>query len=1220
METCPIPVSGAVARRITSRAWKHSDTRRSRVGWIAPVALMALITSAPVSAEAARLTEAFGGGGSSWSLHRRAGGEPTTGVAGAARWQRDREHAIVEPPADGFAVASYTVPAGGAGFYAIADSFLRRDAAQPGQIELRVQVGRQHASTTQVPVVATRLEAGELFDFDAFLGYLDAGDVVQVAIGAAGDAAGDRTEIDFRLERAPSIPVTVFPEDLSNGETVDAPGGWSVARGVSAGSAAARRLAWSGDADAPAPGGAGRLALNAADGGATLVAFRVPQSGFYALHEAWFAAQGAAVETRVFVGDESAAQRTLRAEAGAGHENLNTEIGYVSKGDVVYLAFAPADGGVRAEVEFGGTIVEWAPRRAPLRVRRGADGYLDVYEPEAPRRAVDIPAARWISVRAPEGGRDATTALREALAQARAMQRGEEYVGVRLEAGTTYVVASTQVGGTVFAIDNTRRVVLDGNGATLRVASPELTRKEVDLFVLARSRDIVLADLVVEATTIPFTTGEIVDVSPRGETTQTVTFRVDAGALDPLQDISRDGRNNAYAYDPAIPGRLALGTWTHYPGSGNPSIRATNTPGVFTHRVTRTNDSIEPGGKWLIKNKRGGVVYLTTRAGTENVTLSGIDGRAAGGGHLRFWQTSGVNILDCRFEPDGDNWISSSADGVHGRGREGVWIENTLIRGICEDIMNTYGQNMIVIADDEPDDTTMSIRMFTRSSESFDDGAARVPTEESVAVGDQLVFFDPRTGRVQGYAGVVAIANGRYTLTNTVPGIDPWDEGDGKHATMVYNTRAAGRFFVRDTRMMDSMRFGVYIKARGGVVFGSQFEGLSAPAIFATNEPEWPEGPPATHLWVQGCTFSQNNHGYMARHRDFMVVDPADISIYTRRFRQADEADDFRANLTRDQYANSHMKLIGNVFHDWRGMGIAVRNSRNARIEDNVFLPPVNDDVMRRTLADDPALNVDGRGTYAAIYLDSVGGARVSGNRFHGLAAGDRGLVSDRDVAGLTESDNAVLAHGAKEGVALSFDEWFGDTSVARGPGGETKGNVRLGGGKHRAGRLGGGVFFAGGAPATLERVEGWGGKALEAFGLAGWIRLEGAGDGAGAVLIAGDETDGVAVALNAGRWRAVLRQGGEGEWLDLGAATPGLWQHLALAFDGVARELRGYVDSVEIARVNGTLAAVDVPAKGAFGGGAFRGGIDEVRWTTAKWSRVDLAALALRKPPEASR
>ena len=162
---------------------------------------------------------------------------------------------------------------------------------------------------------------------------------------------------------------------------------------------------------------------------------------------------------------------------------------------------------------------------------------------------------------------------------------------------------------------------------------------------------------------------------------------------------------------------LAVGTWTHFPRSGSPSLQATGEPGIFTHRVTRTGNSISVGDKWLVKNKRGGVIYLATRGSTENVTLSSVTGLASGGGHLRFSSTSAINILDCRFEPDGDNWISSSADSVHGRGREGVWIENTLIRGICEDVMNTYGQNMVVVADDDASDAVLSLRMLDGSVE-----------------------------------------------------------------------------------------------------------------------------------------------------------------------------------------------------------------------------------------------------------------------------------------------------------------------------------------------------------------------------------------------------------------------------------------------------------------------------------------------------------------------
>jgi hypothetical protein len=61
---------------------------------------------------------------------------------------------------------------------------------------------------------------------------------------------------------------------------------------------------------------------------------------------------------------------------------------------VVYVAFANA-GNAEAQVEFAGTIVEWAPRTPPLRVARGGDGYVDVFEPTNPLTAIDVPLAKW---------------------------------------------------------------------------------------------------------------------------------------------------------------------------------------------------------------------------------------------------------------------------------------------------------------------------------------------------------------------------------------------------------------------------------------------------------------------------------------------------------------------------------------------------------------------------------------------------------------------------------------------------------------------------------------------------------------------------------------------------------------------------------------------------------------------------------------------------------
>ncbi len=1126
----------------------------------------------------------------------------------------------------------HVVPPGAAGFYAIEDSSLRVDPARPGRTPLRVwahRAGLPEPSQAE-PAVLTSLESGEFFDFDTFLGYLDAGDTIHVRLGSEADATTDRSELDFKIVRTPLIPVSVFPDDLVAPPAVIAPGSWSLASDLPAGSDVARHLASSVNDQR-------RLVLGADRTRESIATFRVPQSGYYALHEATVRATGGRVEARLYVDRETEPRRTFPVDPAAAPARLNTDLGYIAKDATITLAFANTSGAAGAAVDFTGSIVEWAPRRPPLRVRRGTDGLLDVFEPEAPRRAIDIPAARWITVPAPAGAADATEAIRRAFAEAQAAAKtANTYAGVRLEAGRTYVVASVQTGGSVFALRDARRIIFDGNGATLLVSSPELARREVTVFSVLNSREIAFADFTVKATTVPFTTGEVLAVNPPNANTQTVTFRVTPGALDPRADISRDGQADAYAYDPLIPGRLAVGSWTHYPGRGTPALQATAEPGVFTHQVTRTNSSIHVGDRWLVKNKRGGVIYLSARGASENVTLSGVTGLASGGGHLRFSPSSGINILDCRFEPDGEDWISSSADSVHGRAREGPWIENTLIRGICEDVMNTYGQSMVIVADDDANDTVMSIRVFDGSVESTGPPMLRLPTGDSIMTGDQLVFFNPKTGAVLGYARVQAIANGRVTLSQAVPGIDTWETGDGRSATMVYNTRVAARFFVRDSRVTDSMRFAIYIKARGGVVFNCQFEGLSGPSILATNEPEWPEGPPATHLWVQGCTFSQNNYGYMSRHRAFMVVDSADISVYTRRLRDPAEPAGYTAHLTRGQYANAHLKLVGNVFHEWRGMGIAVRNARNVLIRDNLFLAPADDAVMRQTLAKDPEFAHAGRGGFAAIFLASVSGVRLAGNRAHGLPEGDRVIARAADAVDVQEIDNTTHSpRGVGPAVALSFGEWFGTTSLEAPSVGAARDRVELHGAVHRAGRLGAGLFFDGrGSPAVLAATGDTGGQALPALSVALWAYPERGGGATPVLLAQGDRQRGLVIAINRARWVAGLWHDGQEAWLDLGPAGMERWQHLALVYDGSSGTVRGWVDGLELAvarqgvppRFGGppadtalagvlTDARLDRGRTAAASSAAYRGGLDEFFLFHRTLDATEVSLLALRRP-----
>ena len=1172
------------------------------------------------------LASADGAAPAGWQLSSAAGGRATEGAiapvgplvamerqgakwtANGSTYRADAGKLIAEPAARQFAVASYTVPQGGAGFYAIKDTLCRRAAKPGGRVELRVFVRR--AGEDQRPAVYTRLDADESFDFDTFLGYLDAGDTIHIAIGPDGDAAGAATEVDASIVRAPAIPVSDFPGS-----------GWSILRDVPAGSAAARITAWNDVVATP------MLQLKAAADRETIAAYRVIHSGYYALHDARVSATGSGVvQAKIYAGGSSSPPRTIAI--GQQPTTFGSDIGYVEKGDVISIAFSS---GNAAEVAFTGSIVEWAPRTPPLRVERGADGYLDVYDPADPRKAIDIPPADWVTV--PAQSEDASEAIRKAFEEARSRQAGQAFAGVRLQRGATYAVAADQVGGDLFALKDLNRIVFDGNGATLNVTSKEFARRGIKLFNVGNCHKLVLADFTTTATSVPFATGEVTAVGPMQGGNQTVTFRLDAGSADPLADIVRTGNTSGYCYDAATPGRLAVGTWTHYPGAskdGEPQIRATDEKGVFTHTVTRTGQSIPVGAKWLVKNKGAGLAYLTTRGGSDDITLWKVTGRASGGGLLYFWQTSRINILDCSFEPAGENWIGSSSDAVHGRGREGVWIENTIIRGVCEDVMNTYGQTMVVTPDDDPNDNVINLRMLIRpSSEAGAQFRVGDTNAENASVGDKLVFFNPRTGHVLGHATVRDMQGGRCTLSTAIPGIDTWEPGDTRNSTVVYNTAAAARFYVRDSRFMDSMRFGIYIKAQGGVMFHNTFDGFSSPPVFVANEPEWPEGPPGTDVWLQGNTFSQNNFGYMSRNRAFTVVDPADISIYTRHLRPPDAPADYTGFITRGQYANSHVKIIGNTFHDWRGTGVSVRNARNVTVDDNLFLPPATDEVMRATLGRDAARG----GRFAAIFFDSVSGGSVRGNRFVGLAEGDAGILKDQQVDDLVSADNLasrVDRNGLE--VYLPFNEWFGNRYEAAGA---SKSHAEIQGVKHEAGRLGAGLTFDGqSSRAVLHNSPEVGGKPATQFTVALWLRAEGDSPSPQVLYAQADAKRGVVLAIDKGRLIGGVWQGDKGAWTDLGPAVAGVWQHVALTFDGPAATLRGFVDGLEVASTKESVPARVDPttADATFGGAstpirlsaqrtipadqtAYRGAIDEFHLFSRALPATDVAYLALRRP-----
>jgi hypothetical protein len=227
-------------------------------------------------------------------------------------------------------------------------------------------------------------------------------------------------------------------------------------------------------------------------------------------------------------------------------------------------------------------------------------------------------------------------------------------------------------------------------------------------------------------------------------------------------------------------------------------------------------------------------------------------------------------------------------------------------------------------------------------------------------------------------------------------------------------------------------------------------------------------------------------------------------------------------------------------------------------------------------------------------------------------------LAQGADVAGLAATDNTAASAGAAAAVSLSFDEWFGDTSTEAAGLGTVSDRVTLGGATHRAGRLGAGLHFSGGAPAVL--TDSADGKS-STFTIALWARPAAPVEKQQLVLQRGGSRSGLIIAIVAGRWVAEGWHATPAPRLDLGPAVEGAWQHLAVSYDAATRTLRGYQDGIEVAS-----ARLEVGAAGDFtlGGPSsagrkdsafdgFRGDLDEFRFFPQAIEPAALATLALQ-------
>jgi hypothetical protein len=867
---------------------------------------------------------------------------------------------------DRYAIVAYTVPnrdpnVDEGGFFSIEDSFLVKTGAAGDDVEVRVFTSRNPSQPAvrnfARPVGAGTTADRETISFDGALGYLAEGETIYVAFGADGSSVGDEALFDFSIHR--SEPIVVTRIDENDPQVVE--------------------------------------------GNDVLVTTTVPQSGLYAIHNGGADVAplpaDAKAELTVRIGDRVVNEQPILLAGALKKDDVALNLGYIPLGETVTLSIRSQNVAQAQAVLYGLDLVEYAPRSKPLKAS-------DL----TPTLTITVPAPVFSSPgvqNAIQNTANIQAALTQAFNHTEGAANASKVAHVRLVANQTYELDKAglvlnQQNQYLFSLSSYERVIFDGRGSTLLIKNPQVGLFEIDRTGNSIQEKIIFQNFTIDyhQDALPFTQGVIHSVTQLDSNSVKVKFDVDLNLYDsPLEPRFTPNSASGYFYEldenGAPTGRMPDGGWSSYvvdtdfsPTSivheaGDPANR-------FTHFVTRS-----PGISVLINEGAGNGWLVRTRtaanfdvSSADWVTLDHVTSWAAPGAFLLYWQAGNLSLLDVKHEvkPGSGRYASSSADSLHGRSRDGLWIQNSKFESAGDDLFNAYALHYAI--ESQPNSTTLGLGIYNTSNAS-NPGSFN---SRDFLVGEQVALWDPVSGTVVARRYVTAVNLGAQTVTLDKPlGVNLYDPNLAERNMFLINVDSVSNYFVRDSQFLNSFRFGMIIKGSDFYLLGNEYRGNLEAAIQAVNEPSWPEAFIAERLHIQGNTFADNARGAMARNRYYLSRDPADIVVGT----YYNTSGSTSGNLfVSDRPQHHQIKILDNVFEDWRGMAVSIRNSRDVTIAGNTFLASFDDQAMRTNLDSTttlpggsaipvgPALNDpdDTTGRYAAVYLYDVDGVSVEDN------------------------------------------------------------------------------------------------------------------------------------------------------------------------------------------------------------------------------------------------
>ena len=877
---------------------------------------------------------------------------------------------------DRYAIASFTVSQ--SGHYQIADSFISLFPNSPTAItdgvEYRVFVNRD------APVEQGVVSKNTKSYFDTSLGFLKLGDTVHVAFGANGTHYNDFFSTDFSLSHTPELEQAVgnYRDDFATTESGsdygwnylwNAPQDWPGSNPINHRSGDVGNPdsylplqnvggIWTADGDLNGLNSKPDyfLRLNSTGGQPgngfssslsdrfAVVAYTVEHSGIYGLSNSFISVAADSTDgMEVIVRVENGPLVIRELVSGGSTKSFDSSLGYMTKGETVYVAFGANGGHARDKFEMDFSVKRILPRPAPDLGLLDHDGEV-----------VSVNDAKFGAVR--DDNRDDRLAIKAAIDYAKFNGAKEVSFNPGIYNIGTDGLTDFE---SIFRISRTQDLIINGNGATLIVDS-----YTNPLFTSHASTNIIFKDMTIDfAQRVPatgaqgndlykpltFTQGVISNVDPISNTF-TLNVNTDAFVSPDSTFTVNSGRGWGYAVDRYVNGRLKVGSDWHYPTQ---SVTPGTNAGQFTIKVSHTV-GLANGDRYIMQ-RRHNVAMFGMYNGSENITVKGVTAYSAPSVFIGSLYSSTINVIDSDVVirpndwPDdstAQRWKSINADGVHIQSnRVGAWVENSTFDGLGDDVMNFYTRPMTIHSSQSPTQFTIGLVVGN---------VITTTPVDTIQAGDHLTFYDPDKGGIIRKVRVLTSTRAyissqsdpsktlgvqSVTVDQPVVGVvigSQEGEAGYRNDTTVFNADISQAAIVQDSVFSNSRRYGNFLMANNVQLIDNVYEGLSDEAVAAHNEPGWPLGLFSDDILIQGNTFSNNGFSFRYLYDDFHS---GTIGFKAARFSLPSDPSNENGELNKlvdgSIPAFNDLQIRDNVFYHWRKAAISVRNAQDVTIVGN---------------------------------------------------------------------------------------------------------------------------------------------------------------------------------------------------------------------------------------------------------------------------------------------